>query len=252
MHNSNWARAVFLVTGSDTGVGKTIFTGLLGRYLGDKGVRLSLAKPFCSGGRGDVEFLSACGALGQAEVNYWYDDEPISPAAWELRTGEEMDFDGCLEWVFKVGGGRLTEEGGVLLVEGVGGLLAPLAKGRTVASLGQALGSTLIIVAPNRVGVVNHLLLTAEAALARGLSVACVVLMEQEETDLSAVDNAELILMHLPEMPDFKGVFEFPWLGEGADDPGSIALNVKKADGVLGEIFEACVLPRLGRDASGD
>ena len=110
----------------------------------------------------------------------------------------------------------------------------------------------MIVVASNRVGVVNHVLLTAEAALARGLSVACVVLMEQEETDLSAVNNAELIRMHLPDMVDFNGVFEFPWLGEGADDPGLIALNVKKADEVLGEIFEACVLPSLGRDASVD
>ena len=248
---SNQAGAVFLVTGSDTGVGKTVFTGLLGRYLGDKGVRLSLAKPFCSGGRGDVEFLSACGALGQAEVNFWYDDEPISPAAWELRTGDEVDFDGCVEWVFKVEGGRMKgeEECGVLLVEGVGGLLAPLAKRRTVASLGQALGSPLIIVAPNRVGVVNHLLLTAEAALARDLSVACVVLMQEKQSDASALDNAELIRIHLPEMAEFKGVFEFPWLGEGADDPGLIAINLKKADVVLGEIFEACVLPSLGRDA---
>ena len=141
-------------------------------------------------------------------------------------------------------------EGGVLLVEGVGGLLAPLAKGRTVASLGQALCARLIVVAPNRVGVVNHVLLTAEAALARGLTVACVVLMEQEEADLSAADNAELIRIHLPEITEFKGVFEFPWLGEGADDPGLIALNVKRADGVLGEIFEVCVLPIFGIDAS--
>ena len=139
--------------------------------------------------------------------------------------------------------------GGVLLVEGVGGLLAPLAKGRTVASLGQALCARLIVVAPNRVGVVNHVLLTAEAALVRGLSVACVVLMEQEEPDESATDNVELIRMNLPEMPDFKSVFEFPWLGEGADNPGLIALNLKKAEGVLGAIFEACVLPSLGRDA---
>ena len=74
--------------------------------------------------------------------------------------------------------------------------------------------------------------------------------MEQEESDESATDNVELIRMHLPEMANFKGVFEFPWLGEGADDPGLIAINLKKADGVLGEIFEACVLPRLERGAS--
>lgn len=252
--DSNQAAAVFLVTGSDTGVGKTVFTGLLGRYLSDKGVCLRLAKPFCSGGRGDIDYLAACGALGQGEVNYWYNDEPISPAAWELRTGDDVDFDGCVEWVFEVEGGRMKGEGEgeVLLVEGVGGLLAPLSKGRTVASLGQALGARLIVVAPNRVGVVNHVLLTAEAALVRGLSVACLVLMQQKEQDVSAIDNPELIRMNLPEMPDFKGVFEFPWLGEGADDPGSIALNVKKADGVLGEIFEACVLPSLVSDAIVD
>ena len=111
MHNSNRARAVFLVTGSDTGVGKTVFTGLLGRCLSDKGVCLRLAKPFCSGGRGDIEFLSECGALGIGEVNYWYDDEPISPAAFELRTGEAVNFDECVEWVFKVEGERMKGEG---------------------------------------------------------------------------------------------------------------------------------------------
>ena len=77
--DSSQASVVLLVTGSDTGVGKTVFTGLLGRHLSDKGVCLRLAKPFCSGGRGDIEFLAACGAFGQGEVNYWYDDEPISP-----------------------------------------------------------------------------------------------------------------------------------------------------------------------------
>ena len=62
-----------------------------------------------------------------------------------------------------------VRQAGVLLVEGVGGLLAPLAKGRTVASLGQALGAQLIVVAPNRVGVINQVLLTVEAAAKRGL-----------------------------------------------------------------------------------
>ena len=70
------ARSIFLVVGTDTGVGKTIFSGLLGKYLRGRGVGLRLAKPFCSGGRGDVEFLQVCSALGQGEVNYWYDDEP--------------------------------------------------------------------------------------------------------------------------------------------------------------------------------
>ena len=58
--------------------------------------------------------------------------------------------------------------------------------------------------------------------------------------------------MHLPEMTNFQGVFEFPWLGEGADDPSFIAFNLKKAKSVLEAIFQSCVLPSLGRDASVD
>ena len=252
-----------MIVGTDTEVGKTVFSGLFTKYLIDCGVSARALKPFCAGGKADIEVLqSAQSGLGQGEVNYWYSEEPISPAAAELRLGQLVDFEACLDWVNcrqpsftsgqgvgqqSAGGVRQT---GVLLVEGVGGLLAPLAKGRTVASLGQALGSQLILLAPNRVGVVNQVLLTVEVASGRGLSVACVVLMQQEEPDESAIDNAELIRMHLPEIDEFKGVFEFPWLGAGADDPAFIAVNVKKADGVLGAIFEECVLPSLERDAS--
>jgi len=76
------ARPVFLVTGSDTGVGKTVFTGLLANYLRKSSFNLLLTKPFCSGGKNDIEFLKAanCGFFG-SKLNYWYNDEPISPAS---------------------------------------------------------------------------------------------------------------------------------------------------------------------------
>ena len=242
--DSNLAKEVLLVTGSDTGVGKTVFTGLLGRYLNDNGVVSRLAKPFCSGGRGDVDFLARCCALSASEVNYWYDDEPVSPMAWELRTGKKVDFEGCVKWLIKEKGrGKKEGNDGMILVEGVGGFLAPLAKGETVASLSQALGAKLIVVASNQVGVVNHVLLTLEASMALGVSVACVVLIEQENPDSSSVGNAELIRMNMPSINCFKGVFNFPWLGKGADDPDLIPINVKKADSVLEEIFDEVFKP---------
>ena len=245
----------FLVVGTDTGVGKTVFSGLFAGYLMDNGVGVQAVKPFCAGGKADIEFLQAAQrGLGQVEVNYWYSEEPVSPAAAELRLGQAVDFEGCVEWVksrqpsVSSGQGVVQQsaggvrQAGVLLVEGVGGLLAPLAKGRTVASLGQALGAQLIVVAPNRVGVINQVLLTVEAAAKRGLGVACVVLMGQREADLSSLDNAALIRDFLPELAGFKGVFEFPWLGVGADNPGQIGVNVKKVEKVLAEIYEACRL----------
>jgi dethiobiotin synthetase len=251
----NLETETLFVIGTDTGVGKTVFSGLFARYLMDAGVGVRAVKPFCSGGKADIEFLLAAqgGGLGQAEVNYWYSEEPISPPAVELRLGQAVDFEGCVEWVKSrqwpggSGEGSLQSadgsgQAGVLLVEGVGGLLAPLAKGKTVASLGKAIGAKLIVLAPNRVGVINQVLLTVEAAAQRDLEVACVVLMGQKEPDASSLDNASLLRDFLPVLADFKGVFEFPWLGLGADDPGQIGVNVKKVEKVLAEIYEACTL----------
>lgn len=231
-------RAVFLTVGVDTGVGKTVFSGLLGRYMINKGISLRLAKPFCSGGRGDIEFLRACGLSGESEINFWYENSSISPAAWELREGDKVDFFEVVS-LLKEGEDSLAEN--VLLVEGVGGLLAPITSKLTVASLAQELGSNLIIIGQNRVGVINHVLLTIEAALSRGLSVSSVILMEQEEPDASAVHNAELVHMHMPDTPDFKGVFEFPWLGKEADNPELISVNVKKAESLLEKVFNEVI-----------
>jgi len=245
---SNQLQEVFLVVGSDTGVGKTVFTGLLGRYLLKRDLSVALVKPFCSGDVGDINFLKRANAESdQSEVNYWYGDEPISPAAWELRTGEQIDLERVLASLKREIGRKKSD---IILIEGVGGLLAPLNKRETVASLGQSLGAKLIVVAPNRVGVVNHVLLTLETALSRGFSVSSVILMEQEEPDTSAVHNAELVLMHMPNIPDFKGVFEFICLGNGADDPDLIANNVKKAEDVLRNIFDVVISPCLFDDSS--
>ena len=251
----NLETEIFLIVGTDTEVGKTVFSGLFTKYLIDCGVSARALKPFCAGGKADIEFLqSAQSGLGQEEVNYWYSEEPISPAAAELRLGQLVDFEGCLEWVKSrqpsvtsgQGVGQQSASGvrqaGVLLVEGVGGLLAPLAKGKTVASLGQALGAQLIVVAPNRVGVINQVLLTVEAAAKRGLGVACVLLVGQKVPDSSCLDNASLLRDFLLVLAGFKGVFEFPWLGVGADDPDLINVNVKKVEKVLARIYEACSL----------
>ena len=236
----------FLVVGSDTGVGKTIFSGLFGRFLKNKGFSLRLLKPFCSGGRGDIDFLRDSSEVENvSEINYWYSDAPISPGAWELNNPEGIDYENIIEKLR-----RANNNCDVLMVEGVGGLLAPITLNSTVASLAQELGTKLIIIAPNRVGVINHVLMTIEAAISRGLSVVSVVLMGQEVADATAVDNAELIGMHIPNMQGFKGIYEFPWLGKGADNPVLITNNVKKAQGVLDKIFNEVIRSRMCADSN--
>ena len=215
-------------------------------FLRQQGVGVRVLKPFCSGGKADIEFLQAAqSGLSQKALNFWYSDEPISPAAWELRHGQAVDFDGCIARTQQKGA-----ETGVLLIEGVGGLLAPLTKGKTVASLGQALGAQLIVVAPNRVGVINQVLLTIEAAAKRDLEVVLVVLMGEKETDDSVPENTDLIRLNLPEMTDFKGVIEFPYLGRDASDPSLITDHANKAGKVLCQVTELLALN--GPSGAGD
>ena len=71
------------------------------------------------------------------------------------------------------------------------------------------------------------------------------VLIGQKEPDSSSLDNASLLRDYLPFSTGFKGVFEFPWLGVGADDSDQIDVNVKKVEKVFLEIFEACRLRSL-------
>jgi len=240
----------FLITGTNTGVGKTVFTGLYNKYLNNFiNVKSHSIKPFCSGGTNDLEFIKASNFFNNNnfDINYWYNELPVSPAAVELITKKDVNFDQVISRINKI---IILRYFDVLLIEAVGGFLSPINKFYNVSSIAEKLSSNLIIVAPNQVGVVNHVLMTIETALARFLDISCVVLMDQSNPDPSSVNNSELISMHLPLMNSFKGVFNFPWLGARADNPAFISVNLKKAEGVLGEIFEKCVLPSLGGDTS--
>jgi dethiobiotin synthetase len=240
--NNDHRPGAFLVVGTDTGVGKTVFTGLLGRYLEQKDLGFILFKPFCSGGREDIKYLQTANIHNDIDINYWYYEAPISPAAWELQSNQKIDFVGIIEALRRQFENHDRE---IILVEGVGGLLSPISISHSVASIGEALNAKLIIVAPNRVGVVNQVLLTLEAALNRGLSIASVVLIGQEFPDISAANNAELIKCQIPEMPDFKGIFDLPWLGESASNPNLINANFKRAECFLKKIFDMVINPHL-------
>src|SRR4051794_429843 len=72
---------ILFVTGTDTGVGKTVFTGLLLHHLRTTGRHALAMKPFCSGGRADVKLLRALqdAELSEDEINPFYFPEPVAP-----------------------------------------------------------------------------------------------------------------------------------------------------------------------------
>ena len=199
-------RTIF-ITGTDTGAGKTVLTVLLVKFLRERGVNAAALKPVCSGGRADARTLreAAGGVLSLDEINPWHFRVPIAPLLAARRERNQVHLSEVLAHIRK-----LQKRLDVLLVEGAGGLLSPMGENFNSRDLIAALGALPLIVAPNRLGAVNHILLTL-AALPRGAAAtARVVLMSPPKKDAATAANAGL----LAGLFDSKRIFTFPWLGE--------------------------------------
>ena len=203
-------KQIFFITGTDTGVGKTVLTALLARYLRVRGVNAAALKRLCSGGRGDARALHAVtdGALTLDEINPWYFRAPIAPLLAARRERRRVRLADVLAQVR-----AMQKRFEVVLVEGAGGLFSPLGENFDSRDLIAALRAIPVIVCPNRLGVVNQVLLTL-AALPRGASRRTrVVLMSPPKPDIATITNAGL----LAEFFDAKRIFELPWLGRRLD-----------------------------------
>ncbi len=167
----------FFVTGTDTGVGKTVVTTALMHALGARGLRVLGMKPVASGAeltpaglRNDdaASLLAAANvAVGYDELNPYVFEPPIAPhlAAREARV--RIDFGRIAEQA-----GRLRVRCDVLLVEGVGGWRVPLGPDGDVADLAARLGHPVVLVVGVRLGCLNHAVLSAESIGAAGLPLA--------------------------------------------------------------------------------
>ena len=200
------ARLIF-ITGTDTGVGKTVLTVLVTRFLLEHSVHVAALKPICSGGRADARALRAAtdGALALNEINPWHFRAPIAPLLAARRERKHVHLSEVLAHVRAV-----QKRFDVLLVEGAGGLLSPLGENFDSGDLIAALGALPLVVAPNRLGAVNHILLTLEALPRSAASRARVVLMFPPRRDAATAINAKLLAGFF----DAGRIFELPWLVE--------------------------------------
>ena len=201
-------KQTLFITGTDTGVGKTVLTALLTRFLRDRGPACGTAalKPVCSGGRADARkiFAALDGALTLDEINPWHFRAPIAPLLAARREKRSVKLSQVLAHIR-----ALQKRFDVMLVEGAGGLLSPLGENFNSRDLILALRVTPIIVAQNKIGVVNHVLLTLEALPKNLHAKARVVLMSPPKPDAAAKTNAKL----LAEFTSAQ-IFSLPWLGK--------------------------------------
>lgn len=168
------------ITGTDTGVGKTVVSAALAFLLRQRGIRVGVMKPVTSGcaerdGRlvsEDAELLAAgAGIAVSDEVAPYLLREPLAPAAAAEKDGVRIEFSRILAAYHS-----LADRYEFIIVEGAGGLMVPLAGGLLVADLAKLLALPLLVVARPDLGTVNHTLLTCFAARQLDLQVRGVVI----------------------------------------------------------------------------
>ncbi len=184
------------VTGTDTGVGKTVVTAAIAWNLTQAGKRVALMKPVQTGtivsGPTDIEFVQkVLGADYSLDVScpYMFSD-PVAPLVASMLVGERIDIK-----KIKDSYSRLSSDNDFVIVEGAGGLLVPILEDYFMSDLALDLDLPVLIVTRPNLGTLNHTFLTLESAKKRGLDVAGIVISNFPwDPGLPEQTNPELIL----------------------------------------------------------
>jgi dethiobiotin synthetase len=217
-------RGIF-ITGTDTGVGKTFFSCGLAALFKANGCRVGVMKPAetgCVEKDGQLfpddawRLKAASGSVEPIDRICPYRlPEPLAPSLAAERAGVKVDIDHLLAVCSEI-----SAKHDVTLVEGAGGLMVPLAASFTFADFARVAKLPVVVVAANKLGVINHLLLTLEHACCTGLRTLGYVLNRTSgEISLAAQTNREA-LSRMTGVPCWG---ELPFLsGSGFDNGESL------------------------------
>ncbi|MFC5471067.1 dethiobiotin synthase [Cohnella suwonensis] len=203
------------VTGTDTGVGKTMATAALAATLRAEGLNAGVWKPVQSGtllGNGvtDAERLLRLSGIDErpeAVAPYTF-EAPLTPLLAAKHSGATLSLEGII-----AAGRPLFQRYEALLVEGAGGVAVPLTENRLMIDLISELRMPVLIVARSGLGTINHTLLTVSLLRQRAIPVIGVIMNDGPQAtheDPSIATNAELIERYgavkvLGRLPSFRG-----------------------------------------------
>ena len=201
-HDTGFSPRGFFVTGTDTGVGKSLVACALLHAYAARGLRVVGMKPVAAGAEqrngvwinDDVEQLVAAGnvAAPREHVNPYCFEPPIAPHIAAELDNKAIEIKGLLESYQ-----QLSTLADIVVVEGAGGFCVPLNASQSSADLAQRLGLPVVLVVGMRLGCLNHALLTAEAVRARGLRLAGWVANHIESAMPYAAENVAALLQRL-------------------------------------------------------
>ena len=180
----------FFITGTDTGVGKPYVTRLILEALRGGGLDAVGYKPVACGDRQDAVILSAAsGGIDIDEINPVFLNTAVAPYVAGMLENRTVDPAELI-----AGFHRLAVKHATVLVEGAGGWEVPLAANYRVSDLAADLKLPVILVAANRLGALNHIILTVNAIRAKGLICAGIVLNQlEDEMDTAMITNKSVV-----------------------------------------------------------
>jgi dethiobiotin synthetase len=227
-------RGIF-VTGTGTGVGKTVLTRAIVRALSQRGLNVSALKPVESGALTEGNLIvpqdakalihASAQNVGISDICVYCFEDPVSPHLAAQRAKQKIEARLILDLL-----ARWQALADAVVCEGAGGLMVPLSDGLIYADLIARTGFGLVVVAPNALGTINSVLLTVEAARRRNIDVIGVIL---NRTPPSELGNSQAIAHHgrvqiLGEFPDSQT--------DNDDELAALAEQTIEIDRLLSEI----------------
>ena len=224
-HSAPKASRGLFITATDTGVGKTVVLAALASALQEKGVKIGVMKPIETGihisrlETSDAKRLQVLVKPTQPleSVSQYQLAYPLAPLSAARMAGASIDFSTITSAYHD-----LSKSHDFMLVEGVGGVLAPLAREKTVRDLIRALGLPSLLVGRPMLGSINHTLLALEALHTHHLPVAGIVFNHPEpepdtEPQLLQHRSSIELVRELSDVPvfgplNFEGTLEKDWI----------------------------------------
>ena len=195
--------SAFLITGTDTGVGKTHFALRWLKFNQETGREALVCKPVASGkenidGRfcnSDVHLLAKAQGTPKESINLITFEKPLAPLCAARLEGTEIDRASLVQWC-------IQKDTPHTVFEGIGGLLVPLAEDYTVLDLASELNLPVILVARCGLGTINHTLLTVYTIRSAMTNIVSVLLSpETPEPDEASLSSIDFLTRHLSPIP---------------------------------------------------
>ncbi len=180
------------ITGSDTGVGKTVIAGAIAAATKAQGLDVGVMKPIAAGAKEidgklvseDVTYLK--GIIGStdddANINPIRFKPVLAPTLAASKNGTTIDFNKIWKAYEEL---RAKHE--FIVVEGIGGLLVPIGNNLFVADMALKMDLALVIICKHCLGAINHTLLSIECAISRGLRLKGIIInmLKDEDKDFA-------------------------------------------------------------------